>query len=468
KMENFLDFEMNVLKTGDVIEATVVALEDTVAYLDVNFATEAALSLADYAIVPPTSFKGILAVGDTVKVKVVFVKDEEVRVSRRDFERQAQIEALSTFAESNTAFDITITRAIKGGVLGTVNGTEVFVPASQVSLTRIEDLSSVVGKTFKAVFIEFEPAKKKIVASVRKVMAMERTASKKEAFELITLAETVEATVTEFVSGKGVRVMVGTVEGWLPISEVAHTRTMHLDKVLTIGQVISVKVIELDTKRFQITVSAKALVESPWTLAMKTFKVGDVVEGTVARMTDFGAFVTLAEGIDGLIHTSEASYDRSQTIFDMVQADATVQVKVIRIDEKKKQIALSLKQLAQDPWTEALDKLTIGQIVTGKVKNVAEKFAFITVLPHVDGILFDRELTEKPVNQMSDYLSEGQEIEVMIKDINKDRKRLVLSVVQIAYDAEKAAFDAYKEQAAQEQAAAAPVNAFAALAGLKK
>lgn len=468
-MENFLDFEMNVLQTGDVIEATVVALEDTVAYLDVNFVTEAALSLNDYSLTPPTSFQGVLAVGDTVQVKVVYVKDEEVRVSRRDFERQAQLDALATLAENNTEFDITITRAIKGGVIGTVNGTDVFVPASQLSLERIEDLTSVVGKTFKAVFIEFEPAKKKMVASVRKVMAIARTAAKKAVFELITLGETVEATVTEFVSGKGVRVLVGSVEGWLPISEVAHTRTMHVEKVFTIGQVITVKVTELDTKRFQITVSAKALVESPWTVAMKTFKVGDVVEGTVARMADFGAFVTLMEGVDGLIHTSEASYDKRQTVFDLVEAGQHVQVKVIRIDEKKKQIALSIKQLEQDPWEVALEKLTRGQIVTGKVHTLQEKIAFVTVLPYVDGILFDRELTEKPVNQMSDYLSEGQEIEVMIKDINKDRKRIVLSVVQIALDAEKAAFDAYKAQAAAEQQAATPANPFAeALAGLKK
>lgn len=468
-MENFLDFEMNVLQTGDVIEATVVALENTVAYLDVNFVTEAALSLNDYSLTPPASFKDVLAVGDTVQVKVVYVKDEEVRVSRRDFERQAQLDALATLAENNTEFDITITRAIKGGVIGTVNGTEVFVPASQISLERIEDLTSVVGKTFKAVFIEFEPAKKKMVASVRKVMAIARTAAKKAAFELVTLGETVEATVTEFVSGKGVRVMVGSVEGWLPISEIAHTRTMNVEKVFTIGQVINVKVIELDAKRFQITVSAKALVESPWTVAMKTFKVGDVVEGTVARMTDFGAFVTLMEGIDGLIHTSEASYDKRQTVFDLVEAGQHVQVKVIRIDEKKKQIALSIKQLEQDPWEVALEKLTRGQIVTGKVHTLQDKIAFVTVLPYVDGILFDRELTEKPVNKMSDYLSEGQEIEVMIKDINKDRKRIVLSVVQIAYDAEKAAFDAYKAQAAAEQEAATPANPFAeALAGLKK
>ena len=144
-------------------------------------------------------------------------------------------------------------------------------------------------------------------------------------------------------------------------------------------------------------------------------------------------------------------------------------MKVIRIDEKKKQIALSIKQLEQDPWEVALEKLTRGQIVTGKVHTLQEKIAFVTVLPYVDGILFDRELTEKPVNQMSDYLSEGQEIEVMIKDINKDRKRIVLSVVQIALDAEKAAFDAYKAQAAAEQQAATPANPFAeALAGLKK
>lgn len=468
-MENFLDFEMNVLQTGDVIEATVVALEETVAYLDVNFVTEAALSLSDYSLTPPASFKDVLAVGDSVQVKVVYVKDEEVRVSRRDFERQAQLDALATLAENNTEFDITITRAIKGGVLGTVNGTEVFVPASQISLERIEDLASVVGKTFKAVFIEFEPAKKKMVASVRKVMAIARTEAKKAAFELVTLGETVEATVTEFVSGKGVRVMVGSVEGWLPISEIAHTRTMHVEKVFTIGQVINAKVIELDAKRFQITVSAKALVESPWTVAMKTFKVGDVVEGTVARMTDFGAFVTLMEGVDGLIHTSEASYDKRETVFDLVEVGQLVQVKVIRIDEKKKQIALSIKQLEQDPWEVALEKLTRGQIVTGKVRTLQDKIAFVTVLPHVDGILFDRELTEKPVNQMSDYLSEGQEIEVMIKDINKDRKRIVLSVVQIALDAEKAAFDAYKAQAAAEQQAATPANPFAeALAGLKK
>lgn len=461
-MENFLDFEMSVLKTGDVIEATVVAVENKVAYLDVNFVTEATLSVDDYAIVAPTSFEGILAVGDVVKVKVVFVKDEEVRVSRRDFERQAKLEALSSLAENNTAFEVTITRAIKGGVLASVEGTEIFIPASQVSLERIEDLSTLVGTTATAMFIEFDPAKKKTVASIRKVMAVARTAGKKVAFDLVTLGETAQATVTAFVTGKGVRVMVGEVEGWLPISEIAHARTTSVEAAFEIGQVITVKVIELDEKRYQVTVSAKALVESPWTMAMNTIKVGDVVTGTVARLTDFGAFVTLMDGVDGLIHTSEASYDRRKTIFDLVEAGTEVTVKVIRIDEKKKQIALSLKQLAQDPWTAALETLKIGEIVTGTVKNIAEKHAFINVLPNVDGILFDRELTEKPVNQMSDFLSEGQELEVMIKDINKDRKRLVLSVVQIAFDAEKAAFDAYQAQSAQEQAAATPVNPFAA------
>ncbi len=468
-MENFLDFELNVLQTGDVIEATVVAVENTVAYLDVNFVTEATLTAADYSLVAPASLHDVLAVGDKIEVKVVYVKDEEVRVSRRDFERQAQLDALATLAENETAFDITITRAIKGGVVGTVNSSEVFVPASQVSLARIEDLSTLVGQTFKAVFIEFDPKKKKMVASIRKPLAIARTEAKKAAFELIQLGETVEATVTEFVNGKGVRVMVGSVEGWLPISEIAHTRTTNVETVFTLGQVITVKVTELDVKRFQITVSAKALVESPWSVAMKTFKVGDVVEGTVARMTDFGAFVTLMEGVDGLIHTSEASYDKRQTIFDLVEVGQNVQVKVIRIDEKKKQIALSIKQLEQNPWEVALDTLTRGQIVTGKVHTLQEKMAFITVAPHVDGVLFDRELTEKHVNQMSDYLSEGQEIEVMIKDINKDRKRIVLSVIQIALDAEKAAFDAYKTQAAKEQEAATTANPFtAALAGLKK
>lgn len=440
-------FHFELLQTGQIIEGTVIQVTDTYAYVDVNYVTEATLALSDFAINPPASLKEVLQVGDTVQAKVVRVTDEEVRLSRRDIERDENWNQLEAFFNAEQPIEVTIQKAVKGGVVAVRNGIDVFIPASQVALERIEDLNTMVGKTLKTEIIEFDRRRRKVVASARKLLANSVRAEREEAFEQVFEGDMIEVEITAIVETKGARAKYGVLEAWLPMSEIDYLRIKQVSDVLTVGQKIETIVIGRDPKRLQLTVSYKATKPSPWQAAMETIHVGNIVEGKVVRIADFGAFIELVPGVDGLLHRSEVSYDSKASVTDVVHAGEVVKVKVIRIDENKKQIALSIKQLEEDPWVRAADQLQLGQIVKGTVVVAEEKYALVNVLPHVDAIIYDREFTDKEITHMREAIAEGEELEAKIIEFRPERHRLVLSVLQIARDEEAAAYNNYKEQA---------------------
>ena len=336
------------LRPGQVVTGTVVQITEDEVCVNVGYKSDGIVKKSDLS---STDVK----VGDEIEVEVVKVNDGEgnVLLSQKNIINRKAWEEIVAKQEAGEFVEGVGKEAVKGGLLADVMGVRTFIPASQLSLRYVEKIEEFVGQTMTLKIIEIDKAKKRIVASRKQVLQVEEAARKKELWNTFEVGSIVKGTVRRL-ADFGAFVDIGGVDGLVHVTDLSWGRVKHPSDVVSVGQEIDVKILNVDPERERISLSYKQTQPRPWTVAGEKYPVGSVVEGKVVRITTFGAFVELEPGLDGLVHISQCALTRIAKVEDAVNVGDIVRVKVLDVNTEAKRISLSIREVLED---EALDSV---------------------------------------------------------------------------------------------------------------
>lgn len=363
-----VDKNMTRIHTGDILEGKVVSVEDSGVIVNIGYHADGIIPKNELSNDPNIDPKTIVSPGDVIDVEVLKVDDGEgnVLLSKKSAEAQVAWEDIEEAHKNNSVVELTITEAVKGGVVGYLKGIRAFIPASQLSDRYVEDINSFVGQKVRAEIIEFDRGKKKLVLSSRRLAKEEREAAKQEIIANLKEGDKKTGTVVKLMPF-GAFVDIGGVQGLLHNQDLSWTRVKHPSEILSEGQEIEVTVLKVDKEAGKVGLGLKDITQDPWVVNTANLTKGSVVEGTVTRLVDFGAFVKLTNDVEGLVHISQISDKRISKPSEVLEVEQKVKVKILEIDTKAKKISLSIKE-AEDMFDESLmqyadsDKESLGTI----------------------------------------------------------------------------------------------------------
>ena len=342
--EQMLDAYEKTIRNGEVVEGTVIDVKPDEIILNIGYKSDGIISRNEYTNEPNVDLTTVVKVGDTMEAKVVKVNDGEgqVLLSYKRLAAEKGSKRLEEAFENNEVLKAKVTQVLAGGVCVNVDETRVFIPASLVSDTFEKDLNKFKDQEIEFVITEFEPKKRRIIGNRKTLLVAQKAEQQKELLAKISEGDVIEGTIKN-VTDFGAFVDLGGVDGLLHISEMSWGRVENPKKVFTVGQKVRVFIKSInDTK---IALSMKFNDENPWNGAAEKYAVGNVVKGTVARMTDFGAFIELAPGVDALLHVSQISKDHVEKPADVLKIGQEVEAKIVDFNEAEKKISLSVKAL---------------------------------------------------------------------------------------------------------------------------
>jgi small subunit ribosomal protein S1 len=406
--EQMLEESFKTIRNGEVVEGTVIDVKPDEIFLNIGYKSDGIITRNEYTNEPNVDLTTVVKVGDKMEAKVVKLNDGEGQVilSYKRLQAEKGSKRLEEAFENQEVLKAKVTQVLAGGVCVSVDETRVFIPASLVSDTYEKDLNKFKDQEIEFIITEFDPRKRRIIGN-RKVLLVEQKAKQQE--ELLAnlhVGDVIEGTVKN-VTDFGAFIDLGGVDGLLHISEMSWGRVENPKKVFTVGQTVRVFVKNINGSK--IALSMKFDDENPWNGATEKFAPGNIVKGKVARMTDFGAFIELAPGVDALLHVSQISKDHVKNI-------------------NGSKIALSMKFDDENPWNGATEKFAPGNIVKGKVARMTDFGAFIELAPGVDALLHVSQISKDHVEKPSDVLKIGQEVEAKVVEFNEDDKKISLSM----------------------------------------
>lgn len=319
------------------------------------------------------------------------------------------------------------TGVVKSGLELDVQGIRAFMPLSQISMTPMKDTSVLLNQKIRCVVLEVNARKKNLLVSRRKALEIEAKESKETLLKELEAGQTRNGTVrslTEY----GAFVDLGGVDGLLHVSDMSWSRVNKPGDVVEVGQEIEVNIVKIDTERGRISLSLKDTIPDPWAGVSDRFPAGTAVKARIVRLASFGAFAEVESGVEGLIPISEMSWSRIRTAAEAVREGDMVDTVVIRVEQKDRRIALSMKQAQKDPWAEVLESFPAQSLVTGKVTRLTDFGAFVEIVPGVEGLVHISELSNDHVKVCSDVVKEGEEIETRVLGVDLENRRISLSV----------------------------------------
>ena len=410
------------------LEGTVIAVTNESVFFDIGFKSE--------GILPITALQGeMLKPGDKA---LVTVKGRDVdgyyELSRFKVERPMDWSALEkAFAEKSPVLG-TVTAVVKGGFSVDV-GVRAFMPASRSGVREAAEMENLVGQEIRCRIIKLDVADEDVVVDRRAVAEEEERAARERLYGQIKEGDTVVGTVRNL-TDYGAFVDVGGVDALLHVGDIAWTRVNKPADVLSVGQQIEVKVLKLanEGEKKRISVGMKQLQTHPWESVAEKFKAGDRVRGTVTRLAEFGAFVELEPGVEGLIHISEMSWSKGKIrkASDVVKEGETVEVVVLGVDAGQRRLSLGLKQALGDPWLDVPQLFPIGSAVEGPVTNLMKFGAFVQLSEGVEGLIHISEITpERRINHPSDVLRVGQVVKALVIGLDPEKRQMKLSLKQL-------------------------------------
>ena len=422
-----LEEKISGFKPGSLIKGRVVRVLEEDVIIDIGYKSE--------GVVLKEEFKGDnICEGQEVDIIVESLDPDEhgfIPLSKEKADVIINWEKVERCYETGEFIEGTIFKSVKGGFRVDI-GVIAFLPSSQADIGPLTSPSSLVGMRSKFKIINLDSMRKNVVVSRRKYMEEEREEKRKEYFNNIQEGQLVTGTVRNIVDyGAFIELDYGIV-GLLHINDMSWGRISHPSQILSTGQEVEVVVLDIDRERQVLSFGLKQKTPNPWDNIEEKYPVGSVVEGKVVNITDYGAFVKIEEGIEGLLHISELSWTgRIKKPSDVIAMGDTVKVQVIDIKKEEQKISFSLKSLEPNPWPEIAERYPEGSIVKGKVYNITDFGAFVELEPGIDGLLHITNITDEPIKHPSEVLRKGQKIDVMVLGIDPDNKRIALGMKQI-------------------------------------
>lgn len=413
---------------GEAVSGTIVSVGPEAILVDIGRKTEGSLPLSKWR----ETEKREPRAGESVAVSIGPRNEEgyyqlsTVRIDRpKDW---SGLEA--AFAQKRTIAG-TVVEQVKGGFRVDI-GVRAFLPASRSGIREMEEMPGLVGQEIECRITKLDVEKEDLVVDRRVVLEEEEAQRRQQAFSALAEGAVMRGRVRN-VMDFGAFVDVGGVDGLLHIADMSYSHVAKASDVLKIGDELEVKILKIDPTQKKISLGLKQLQEDPWTVAARTFKIGDRVSGTVSRLADFGAFVELLPGVDGLIHLSELSWSkRVRKPGDLLKAGERVDAVILQINPAERRISLGYKQALGDPWDAVPQKFPVGSVIEGPVTNLTPFGAFIELGDGVEGMVHVSDVTnEKRIDHPKEKLAKGQVVRAVVLEIDRERRRLRLGMKQL-------------------------------------
>jgi small subunit ribosomal protein S1 len=419
------------IEEGEIVKAKVLRVTENAVILDVGFKSEGSV-LRDEFKNPDE-----LQPGDEVDVFLESLEDQEgvVVLSKKKADFLRVWERIKDAHENDEKVPGTLTRKIKGGVTVDLMGVDAFLPGSQIALRRVPNVEDLIGQTFDFKIIKLNKRRRNIVVSRRVILEKERE-SKRDQLVKELLVGQVRKGVVKNVTDFGAFIDLGGLDGLLHITDMSWGRVGHPSEIVQIGDELDVKVLDIDWNRERISLGLKQLLPYPWKDVERKYPVGVRVRGRVVSITNYGAFVELEKGVEGLVHISEMSWTRNvKHPSKLVNIGDEIEAVVLKVDRDDEKISLGMKQIEEDPWLALPVKYPIGTRVAGKVRNLTSFGAFVEIEPGIDGLIHISDMSwTKRIQHPSEVLRKGDDVDVVVLGVDAENKRISLGLKQTTDD----------------------------------
>lgn len=432
----YIEEKLAEIVPGNILTGTIIDIDKEMVTVDIGFKSN--------GLIPVPQFEDVegnlqAAIGDDVEVMLVALEnDQEQLVLSREKAVQKKVwaEVEETFEKNGTVSGVVVQK-VKGGLHVDI-GIPAFLPGSQIDVRPHRNLDKFIGEKFEFKILKITKDKGNIVLSRRAVLMAERTQLRGETLKVLNEGVVMEGTVKN-ITDYGAFIDLGGIDGLLHITDISWGRINHPSDKLSVGQTVPVVILKYDEEKERVSLGMKQLKEDPWTTVGERFPVGGQVTGRVTNLTDYGAFVELEEGVEGLIHVSEMSWTKKvRNPTKVYNSGDTVEAVILGIDSEQQRINLGVKQLTPNPWETLHERCPVGTRITGKVRSIMEFGVFIGVEDGIDGLVhvsdFSWTKKIKDPKEIAELFKKGDDIEAIVLDIEPANERLSLGVKQLSTD----------------------------------
>ncbi|HNY48978.1 MAG TPA: 30S ribosomal protein S1 [Smithella sp.] len=420
---------LNQFQYGDIATGKVVLLKDDRVMVDVGWKTEGFIPIDELK-----DAKGNIniAVGDEIEVFIDRRDSEGNLVLSSDKASKVKVwDEIKNACENDTLIKGVVVEKVKGGLSVDI-GIVAFLPGSQVDVRPVKDLDKFVGQTLDFKVLKYDRKRNNVVLSRRSIVALEREAEKQEILKNIHEGNIVEGVIKN-ITDYGVFIDLGGIDGLLHVTDISWGRIVKPSDVFQKGETIKTKVLSFDPEKERVSLGLKQLIDNPWENINEKYPIGAVVEGKVVNITDYGVFVELEPGVEGLVHISEMYWTREiKHPSKVLNVGDVIQIMVLEVNSQSKRISLSIKQTKPNPWEKLKEKYPVGTVVKGVVRNITNFGVFVGIEENIDGLIHVSDISWKHrVNHPSEFFKKGQEVEAVVLNIDVENEKFSLGIKQI-------------------------------------
>ncbi len=423
----------NDIKPGDTVTGKIVEVQSDYVLVDINYKSEGLIPLSEFRMVEGGDE---IKPGETVEVYVDKIENDNgmIVLSKEKADMMRAWNDISRAAENEEHIEGTVIAKVKGGLSVDI-GVKAFLPGSQIDLRPVRNMDIFIGKKYKFKVIKFNKKRGNIVLSRRALLEEERESLRSQTKDQMKEGSRVQGIVKN-VTDYGAFIDLGGIDGLLHITDMSWSRIKHPTEVINVGDEIDVVVLKYDTEKERVSLGLKQLTEDPWMDTAGRFPVGTRVTGKVVSLTDYGAFLDVGEGVEGLIHVSEMSWTkRVKHPSQIVNVGDEIEVEVLALDEENRRISLGMKQLQPNPWNELKDAYPPGTIIEGEVKSVTDFGVFIGIEEGIDGMVHISDFSwTKRVNHPNEVFKPGDKVRAVVLGVDIENERFSLGVKQLDAD----------------------------------
>ncbi len=430
QMEQLYDGTLNTVEEGSVVKATVVGINDRDVILNIGFKSDGLVSASEFRDMPD------LKVGDEVEVYVEKLENAQgqLELSRKKAKIVQAWEKIKESEAEDKVIEGVVKRRTKGGLIVDIFGVEAFLPGSQIDVKPIRDFDVFVGKSMEVKVVKINYANDNVVVSHKVLIEKDLEAQRMEILNNLEKGQVLEGVIKNMTSF-GVFIDLGGVDGLLHITDISWGRINHPEEVLKLDETVKVVVLDFDEDKKRISLGMKQLTPHPWESLPEDIQVGSKVKGKIVNVADYGAFLEIMPGVEGLIHVSEMSWSQHlRNPSDFLEVGQELEAVVLTIDREEHKMSLGIKQLTEDPWTKAdvVEKYAVGTRHKGIVRNLTNFGLFIELEEGIDGLVHVSDLSwTKKIKHPSEFVSVGDELEVVVLELDLENRRLALGHKQL-------------------------------------
>ena len=426
--EEMYDQTLSTIGDSEVVEGTVIAMNKREVVINIGFKSEGVISLNEFRYNPD------LKIGDSVEVYVENQEDKkgQLVLSHKKARALRSWDRVNAALEKDEIIKGYIKCRTKGGMIVDVFGIEAFLPGSQIDVKPIRDYDMYVGKTMEFKVVKINQEYKNVVVSHKALIEAELEQQKKDIIAKLEKGQVLEGTVKNITS-YGVFIDLGGVDGLIHITDLSWGRVTHPEEIVQLDQKLNVVILDFDDAKKRIALGLKQLTSHPWDSLDQNLKVGDVVKGKVVVLADYGAFVEIAPGVEGLIHVSEMSWSQHlRSAQEFLKVGDVVEAQILTLDREERKMSLGMKQLKADPWEKIEEKYPVSSRHNAKVRNFTNFGVFVEIEEGVDGLIHISDLSwTKKIKHPAEFTTVGADIDVVVLEIDKDNRRLSLGHKQL-------------------------------------